>query len=53
MQKEQDNFTILTQESVHRVVIKMAIPTIFSMMVTGVYNIVDTYFVGQLDSQST
>ncbi|MGG6544875.1 UNVERIFIED_CONTAM: MATE family efflux transporter [Prevotella sp. 15_C9] len=53
MQKEQDNFTILTQASVHRVVIKMAIPTIISMMVTGVYNIVDTYFVGQLDTQST
>lgn len=53
MQKEQDNFTILTQAPVHRIVIKMAIPTIISMMVTGVYNIVDTYFVGQLDTQST
>lgn len=53
MQKEQDNFTILTQAPVHRVVIKMALPTIISMMVTGVYNIVDTYFVGQLDTQST
>lgn len=53
MQKEQDNFTILTQAPVHRVVIKMAIPTIISMMVTGVYNIVDTFFVGQLDTQST
>ncbi|MDR0185177.1 MATE family efflux transporter [Prevotella brunnea] len=53
MQKEQDNFTILTQAPVHRIVIKMALPTIISMMVTGVYNIVDTYFVGQLDTQST
>ena len=31
----------------------MAIPTIISMMVTSLYNIVDTFFVGQIDTQST
>ena len=31
----------------------MAVPTIVSMLVTCLYNIVDTYFVGQLNTQST
>lgn len=30
----------------------MAVPTIISMMVTACYNMVDTYFVGQLHSNS-
>ncbi|MBR2193371.1 MAG: MATE family efflux transporter [Bacteroidaceae bacterium] len=31
----------------------MAVPTIISMLVTSIYNIVDTYFVGQLNTQAT
>jgi len=31
----------------------MAVPTIVSMLVTSIYNIVDTYFVGQLNTQAT
>ena len=36
-----------------RVILTMAVPTIVSMLVTCLYNIVDTYFVGQIDTQST
>lgn len=53
MHKGQDNYTYLTSAPVHRVVITMAIPTIISMLVTGLYNMADTFFVGQLDTQST
>lgn len=53
MQKEQDNYQLLTQGPVRHVVIKMSVPTIISMMVTSLYNIADTYFVGQLNTQST
>ena len=31
----------------------MAVPTIISMLVTSIYNIVDTYFVGLLNTQAT
>ena len=31
----------------------MAIPTIISMLVTSIYNIVDTYFVGKINTQAT
>lgn len=37
---------------VGHLVCKMAVPTIISMMVTACYNMVDTYFVGQLHSNS-
>jgi len=31
----------------------MAVPTIISMLITSLYNIADTYFVGQINTQST
>ncbi|WP_232726363.1 MATE family efflux transporter [Prevotella intermedia] len=31
----------------------MAIPTIFSMLLTSMYNLVDTFFVGKINTQST
>lgn len=36
-----------------RVIISLSVPTIISMLVTSFYNIADTYFVGQIDTQST
>ena len=42
MHKHIDNYTYLTQAPVHHVIITMAIPTIISMLVTGLYNIADT-----------
>ena len=53
MHEHIDNYTYLTQAPVHRVIITMAIPTIISMLVTGLYNIVDTFFVGKIDTQAT
>lgn len=48
-----DKFQFLTQAPVSRVILSMAVPTIVSMLVTCLYTIVDTYFVGQLNTQST
>lgn len=53
MKNKHDNYTFLTQSPIHRVILTMAVPTIISMLVTSIYNIVDTFFVGQLDTQST
>ena len=44
---------MLTTGSVPRVISTLAVPTIISMLVTSFYNIADTFFVGQIDTQST
>lgn len=51
--KSSGNYAFLTQAPVSRVILTMAVPTIVSMLVTCLYTIVDTYFVGQLNTQST
>lgn len=43
----------MLEESVERLVCRLAAPTILSMMVTSFYNMADTFFVGKLDTQST
>ncbi|MCR5077690.1 MAG: MATE family efflux transporter [Prevotella sp.] len=53
MHGHTDNYTFLTQGPIHRVILTMAVPTIISMLVTSLYNIADTFFVGQIDTQST
>lgn len=53
MVHRQDNYTFLTTAPIPRVIGHMAVPTIISMLVTSLYNIADTFFVGQIDTQST
>ena len=48
-----EEYQFLTHAPVHRVIGAMAFPTIISMLLTSVYNLVDTFFVGQIDTQST
>lgn len=43
----------LTSAPIPRVIGTMAVPTIISMTVTSLYNIVDTYFVSQINTQAT
>ena len=38
---------------VELLVCKMAVPTIITMLITALYNMADTYFVGRLDTVST
>lgn len=49
----RDNFTFLTSAPVHKVIYTMAVPTIISMLVTSVYNIVTTFYVGRISTQAT
>ena len=51
--QQEDNYTFLTREPIPKVIGTMAVPTIISMLVTNLYNIVDTYFVGKIDTQAT
>lgn len=51
--KGRDNFEYMTAGSVPRTICELAVPTIISMLVTAIYNVADTYFVGRIDTQST
>lgn len=48
-----DNYTYLTTAPIHRVIPSMAVPTIISMLVTSLYNMADTFFVGRINTQAT
>lgn len=43
----------MTTEPVEKLICSLAIPTIISMLVTSFYNMIDTYFVGKINTQST
>lgn len=43
----------LTSAPIPRVIGTMAVPTVIGMMVTSFYNIADTYFVSQINTQAT
>ena len=51
-EEQHEKFLKLTTQPVGRLVTQMAIPSIVSMLISGIYNIVDTYFVGQLNTRS-
>lgn len=51
--KRKDNYTFLTEAPEHKVIFVMALPAIISMLVTSLYNIVTTFYVGQIDTQAT
>ena len=51
-QAQHEKFVKLTTEPVGRLVTGLAVPAMVSMLVTGFYNIVDTFFVGQINTQS-
>lgn len=46
-------YIMMTTQPVEKLVCKMSIPTIISMLVTALYNMADTFFVGQIDTTAT
>lgn len=53
MHSAEHNYQRMTQASIPGLITRMAIPTIISMLVTALYNLADTYFVSQINTQST
>jgi len=43
----------MLEEPVEKLVCRLAVPTILSMLVTSFYNMADTFFVGRINTQST
>ncbi len=49
---QEEKYRHLTADPVGRLVCEMAVPTIISMLVTAVYNLADTFFVGLMRSNA-
>lgn len=52
-EKQQERFTLMTEAPIRKLVLKMAVPSIISMVVTAAYNIADAAFVGHLSTEAT
>lgn len=50
--EQQEKYIQMTTAPVGRLVGRLAVPTVVSMLITSVYNMADTFFVGQLDNTS-
>lgn len=48
-----DKYKEMTQTPIRRLVLRLAVPTTVSMMVTSLYNVVDAAFVGHLSTEAT
>ena len=49
---QEEKYRHLTNDPVGKLVCEMAVPTIISMLVTAVYNLADTFFVGLMRSNA-
>ena len=52
-QSDKGRYEFLTQTPIPSLILKLAVPTIISMLVTGIYNSADTFFVGRISTQAT
>lgn len=51
-QAQDNKFLMMTTQSVEKLVSRLAVPSIVTMMISAVYNMADTFFVARLDIQS-
>jgi len=51
--QQAEKFRQMTEDPVNKLIIKLAIPTIISMLITSIYNMADTYFVGKIGTSAT
>lgn len=48
-----EHYKKMTETPVHKLILKLCIPTILSMLVSNIYNLVDTAFVGKLGNSAS
>lgn len=53
MKQKQSQYEKMTATPVEHLVIKLSIPTTVSMLVTNIYNMADTFFVGKIDTSAS
>lgn len=52
MTKQQQKHIYMTETPIPRLVIRLAVPAIISMLISSIYNMADTFFIGQLKDGS-
>lgn len=50
---QQSKFERMTTEPVEKLVLQLSVPTIISMLITSIYNMADTFFVGRINTSAT
>lgn len=50
---QDEKFALMMEAPVERLVCRMAVPTIISMLISSLYNMADTYFVGAIGTSAT
>ena len=50
---QEERYDEMMHEPVQKLVIKLAIPTIITMLVTSIYNMADTFYVSQLNTSAS
>ncbi len=53
MSAAEQQFNKMTQTPIPRLIIELAIPTTITMLITNIYNVVDTAFVGRLGNSAS
>ena len=51
--QQQLQFDKMTKTPIPRLVMGLAVPTILSMLITSIYNLADTFFVGQISTSAS
>ena len=51
--KKQDQYYEMANAPISKIIPKLAVPTIISMLVTSIYNMADTFFVSQLGTRAS
>ncbi len=52
-QTAQEKFAVMTSQPIRPLILRLAAPTIVSMLVTSLYNMADTFFVGKIGTSAT
>ena len=52
-QTPQEKYIEMTTAPVERLIGKLAVPTIISMLITTIYNMADTFFIGMISTAAS
>lgn len=48
-----EKYNLMTQTPINRLIPRLAVPTIISMLITSIYNMADTFFVSQISTSAS
>lgn len=49
----EEKYRLMTETPINRLIPRLAVPTIISMLITSIYNMADTFFVSQLSTSAS